>query len=472
MPQRRARSGSKPSSRQKSKVNTRVMDIMTSENVVKDLDPVLKAANDKLKDIIDPNRKLVLQGPICVLTHRLKDNGEPVEHSYVVPRATNPKTIELLEWIWDMKKGTFNVHTSLNIQTLDVYLHCRFDAGDWFWVPADGPILDAMEAYYVKSGQQRANPEQFYNESTFSYRFVFFEKDGAPTVQQYQTTHKNSLWTNHNHPYTNLRLVKMHVPPHFIIFDTGKLQKVFGDQPIPAEYFSIQSSAEGNLNGVRKIYQAWMKACPVWDSSGKNPFCASSQTSRTQNSGSGAPSRAGSNTNVCSQTSQTSGQNALSKTQSHQNDADSLMPWDSASNLLTHTFSTSPDDEEVNEDEFMAEKWVDRIKEWACDVYCQRNSEGYGSDGSEKSVDSEETAVDTPIYSRSDSSIDAAMVFKSEDRKDPEPIYSKGDDSSDVIMALLENEDSKESEMCMMPAVIPLVSVVENEMHMTSYDIH
>ena len=46
------------------------------------------------------------------------------------------------------------------VTAVDVYLHCRFDAGDWFWVPADGPILDAMEAYYVKSGQQRANPEQ------------------------------------------------------------------------------------------------------------------------------------------------------------------------------------------------------------------------------------------------------------------------------------------------------------------------
>jgi len=62
-------------------------------------DNELQAVNEKVKGVVkgeieESGRNV--RGPICVLTHRLKDDGHPVEYSHILVRATSSETVSTL----------------------------------------------------------------------------------------------------------------------------------------------------------------------------------------------------------------------------------------------------------------------------------------------------------------------------------------------------------------------------------------
>ncbi|KAK7457136.1 hypothetical protein VKT23_010436 [Stygiomarasmius scandens] len=394
----------------KNKVDTKTLAIKQKEE---EDDNELQAVNEKIKGVvqseIEESRRNV-RGPICVLTHRLKDDGHPVEYSHILPRATSSETLDFLGWAWNKGKDELWVHTHLNIQTIDVYYHRMFDSGYWFWLPAKTHPVDKMYRHYVKQGKARADPTIFYNksETTFDYYYVPFENRKNPIpIIRYATMQIDSSIEIFEHPYEEFPSVTMHVQPHFIIFDTGKkLYRKYGKKPILQSDFPGVGGLFSSLEIIRDIYCAWKDAKPDWNlSSSRQPASHTSlapQSRQTRNT-------------TRSQADRTPSQNTASESQgagyddttseSQEAGHDSLGPLDSASNVPSNAPSTSLDDDEDEEDEVMDENWKQGITQWAFNVRdaCQLESKGYSSDGSETSGNSEdcsensdETAVDMP----------------------------------------------------------------------------
>ncbi|KAI0675852.1 hypothetical protein C8Q78DRAFT_352902 [Trametes maxima] len=232
---------------------------------------------------LEPNATSVY----CVVT-RASASMTILEYAHVVPVSTRGDVLDKLEWVWNQGHGTFNVDTQRNVHPLDIVLHRYFDCTDgnthngWFWCPDNMTLILIMFRRYmgreltsppVPIPNVRCNPDELYgNIVDFKYRFIPFPSMREnwsirkPTTFVSEFTPQTDVQQFH-YPFTDLPVIILHVPYHFVIYDTGR--KLFNFykamQPVPEQImqdFSVEGSIALSLFAVWHIYGAWMNATP------------------------------------------------------------------------------------------------------------------------------------------------------------------------------------------------------------------
>lgn len=237
--------------------------------------------------------------PYCVVTQASADMTI-LEYAYVVGAATPDVVLDKLEWVWNKVYCSFNVDTRKNIHPLDVAIHRYFDRTDgnrhngWFWCPTDPqPILAMRRAYLGDillqpkfNPNMRRDPDEFYGSTkVFKYRLIPFpEMKGTWSVRR--PNHFTTEFTSEiqvqqfYYPFGDLPVISLHVPYHFVVYDTGKKLASFygGTEPTQVQLgndFKIHpDSIEAIiLLAIWQIYHAWMSVEPSsqWKSAPSQP---------------------------------------------------------------------------------------------------------------------------------------------------------------------------------------------------------
>ncbi|KAJ8462000.1 hypothetical protein ONZ45_g18091 [Pleurotus djamor] len=167
--------------------------------------------------------------PVCLLTRRRSDMA-CIEYSHVLPRALKDDVLTKLEYVWGMSHDTLNIDSISNIQTLSVEMHQYFDrtTGGWAWIPPANIICDLFDAYIIKN-QSRVNLDavkSLVGQSLFSCRFFPFPAMKRTTVVTFDGHYPGGMsekeYTVHVYPHKSIAECRLHVKPHFLIFDTGR----------------------------------------------------------------------------------------------------------------------------------------------------------------------------------------------------------------------------------------------------------
>ncbi|THH20792.1 hypothetical protein EW146_g618 [Bondarzewia mesenterica] len=179
---------------------------------------------------LDPNRGL------CLITSH--NNYDAVlHHCHLLPQSDRNEHTKLtsLEWAWGIQYFSLNVDKPTNMIRLKCDLHALFDRGQFIFLPS----TNVIEQLYKHELVRAANPntqlspitDKYNGQTIFEYRLVPLGKMGAmccvlrdPNAPTTVSAADQVLGPEvlHCYPYDTLPVLRSHVLPHFVLYNSGR----------------------------------------------------------------------------------------------------------------------------------------------------------------------------------------------------------------------------------------------------------
>ncbi|KAF8880889.1 hypothetical protein BD779DRAFT_1547665 [Infundibulicybe gibba] len=205
-----------------------------------------------------------LSGGNCLIEN--VEDSIAVQYAHCLARATPGKTIDCLEFSWNMAYRSLNVDTRENIFKLSATLHILFDSGAWMLLPEECIINQYYTAARAK-GEPEARRAAFpvtLPGKKYTYKLLgelsmrrvpIHRQKSFTSLQNDQVSERD--FTFLDFPYDKRRFIS-HIHPRFVICNAG--QKLI-DRGL--DYFTaLQETYLQDADLIRKvlaIYNAWTK---------------------------------------------------------------------------------------------------------------------------------------------------------------------------------------------------------------------
>ncbi|KAH6892775.1 hypothetical protein BKA70DRAFT_1233518 [Coprinopsis sp. MPI-PUGE-AT-0042] len=192
----------------------------------------------------DPNEQR------CLVENYPKERA--IQLTHILPRSfvRDGTMMSMLEWNWNMRRGTLNLDTRENVCYMGASMKLLYENGQWGLLPEDHIIY---EHRFAGSSAPRSE-FPIITGDTFSYTFIPLTgmDDIALTRQTKHPPQANGFET-HLHPYRSFPKIVSHVHPRFAIMAFG----------LYAE--AIPSSSLDNLCRTYPIVNELMTIVDSWN---------------------------------------------------------------------------------------------------------------------------------------------------------------------------------------------------------------
>ncbi|KAJ8503207.1 hypothetical protein ONZ45_g11068 [Pleurotus djamor] len=194
--------------------------------------------------MLDQNNEYPYQYHYICGESRVSDEMSSIQLSHAIAKSVDDLTLTKLEWAWNMKYYTLNLDSSKNLQPLTKPLHSFLDKGtdSWLWLPVDSKLMSRLHTIHIvspASPPRRIPKAEYKSKKTFNYDLLALKgTEYAWDIQQYLDSYKLvDIRQSHMHgyPFAKLPTYRLHLYPHFAIFNSGqKLDRFFSDNPSPS----------------------------------------------------------------------------------------------------------------------------------------------------------------------------------------------------------------------------------------------